>query len=223
MRTTINLPDDLLARLRKVAAESRTTMTALIEDALREALARRRRAPRRERGRLTTFGAGGLQPGVDLDDTAALLDLTEPPSVPDRRYINVLVYAHRADAHGHARYREWLGETLDADAAFGLSDLVLSGFLRVATHPRIFRDPSPLETALAFAAEIRDRPNCVSVTAGDRHWDIFTRLCRAAGARGSLVPDAYLAALAIEAGAEWVTTDRDYARFPGLRWRHPLD
>jgi hypothetical protein len=58
---------------------------------------------------------------------------------------------------------------------------------------------------------------------GERHWEIFTRLCRGTDAKGNVVPDAYLAALAIEAGAEWVTTDRDYARFPGLRWRHPLD
>lgn len=52
--------------------------------------------------------------------------------------------------------------------------------------------------------------------------EIFTDLCRRAGAKGNLVPDAFLAALAIESGSEWVTTDRDYARFPGLRWRHPL-
>jgi hypothetical protein len=69
---------------------------------------------------------------------------------------------------------------------------VLSGFLRVVTHPRGFRDPTPLDTALAFAAEVRDHPNAVSVSSGERHWAIFTRLCRTAGARGSLVPDAYL-------------------------------
>jgi hypothetical protein len=137
--------------------------------------------------------------------------------------VNVLVYAHRADAPDHPRYRGWLSKVMQADAAYGMSDLVLSGFLRVVTHPRVFRDPTPLDTALAFAAEVRDHPNSISVSPGERHWDIFTRLCRAARARGSLVPDAYLAALAIESGAEWVTTDRDYARFPGLRWRHPFD
>jgi predicted nucleic acid-binding protein len=60
------------------------------------------------------------------------------------------------------------------------------------------------------------------VVPGVRHWEIFDRLCRAAGAKGSLVADAYLAALAIESGSEWITTDRDFSRFPGLRWRHPL-
>jgi toxin-antitoxin system PIN domain toxin len=136
--------------------------------------------------------------------------------------VNVLVYAHREDAAGHERYRDWLTSTLGGDAAYGLSDLVLSGFLRVVTHPRVFREPTPWDTALAFVLEIRDRPNCVPIAPGLRHWEIFTRLCQAVQARGNLVADAYLAALAVEYGAEWITTDRDYARFPGLRWRHPL-
>lgn len=76
--------------------------------------------------------------------------------------------------------------------------------------------------ALAFADALRNQTNCVVVHPGGRHWDIFTRLCRMGGVKGNLVPDAYLAALAIESGSEWVTTDRDYSRFPGLSWRHPL-
>lgn len=90
------------------------------------------------------------------------------------------------------------------------------------THPRVFSPPTPIERALEFADALRGQPNCVVLAPGPRHWDIFTRLCRAVGAKGNLVPDAYLAALAIETGSEWVTTDRDYSRFPGLRWRHPL-
>jgi uncharacterized protein len=136
--------------------------------------------------------------------------------------VNVLVYAHRVDAPNHGRFREWLQSVVNSDGAYGLSDLVLSGFLRVVTHPRVFRQPTPLQTALTFLAEIRDRPNCVTVSPGERHWEIFTRLCKEAEARGNLVADAYLAALAIESGSEWITTDRDYARFPSLRWRHPL-
>ena len=137
--------------------------------------------------------------------------------------VNVLVYAHRRDAVEHARYRKWLESTLNAERAYGLSDLVLSGFLRIVTHPRIFREPTPPGVALAFASEVRDRPNCVSLTPGPRHWEIFTGLVRGSGAKGNLVPDAYLAALAIESGSEFITTDRDYARFKSLRWRHPLD
>jgi hypothetical protein len=136
--------------------------------------------------------------------------------------VNVLIYAHREDATDHSRYRGWLASVLGGDAAYGMSDLVLSGFLRIVTHPRIFKKPTPLETALRFVSDVRGRPNCIEIAAGARHWSIFTSLCRASGAKGSLVADAYLAALAIESGSEWVTTDRDFARFPGLRWRHPL-
>ena len=103
-----------------------------------------------------------------------------------------------------------------------MSELVLSGFARVVTHPRVFDPPVPVAEALAFADALRGQPNAVIVPPGSDHWAIFERLCIAADARGNLVPDAYLAALAIESGSEWVTTDRDFSRFPGLRWRHPL-
>jgi predicted nucleic acid-binding protein len=80
-----------------------------------------------------------------------------------------------------------------------------------------------MKHALDFTEAIRSRPNVVPVAPGPRHWGIFARLCRDAGVKGNLVPDAYLAAMAIESGSEWITTDRDYSRFPGLRWRHPLE
>lgn len=136
--------------------------------------------------------------------------------------VNVLVYAHRQDAPDHTAYLKWLQEAVGSEAPYGVSDLVLSGFLRVVTHPRVFRVPSPMKAALAFARVLRDRPNCVLVAPGPRHWEIFTDLCRTAAVKGNMVADAYLAALAIESGSEWITTDRDYSRFPGLRWRHPL-
>lgn len=85
MRTTINLPDDLLADLKRLAVASRTTVTALIEDALRDTLSKRRRKGRKKREELPTYGEQGLQPGVDLDDTAALLDHMEPPGGAPRR------------------------------------------------------------------------------------------------------------------------------------------
>lgn len=137
--------------------------------------------------------------------------------------VNVLVYAHREDAPRHVEFRAWLLETLAAPSPIGISELVLSGFVRVVTHPRVFRSPTPLDAALAYANGLRGQPNTVVLTPGTRHWDIFTELCRKAGAKGNLVPDAYLAALAIETGSECVTTDRGFGRFPGLRWRHPLD
>ena len=137
--------------------------------------------------------------------------------------VNVLVYAHREDTPDHDRFLSWLENWIDSDAAFGMSDLVLSGFLRIVTHPRVFRRPTPIKVALEFVDSIRQRPNCVPIKPGPRHWDIFERLCRSSAAKGNLVPDAFLAAIAIESGSEWVTTDRDYSRFDGLRWRHPFD
>ena len=137
--------------------------------------------------------------------------------------VNVLVYAHRADTPDHVRYRTWLESIVNSSSAFGVSELVLSGFLRIVTSSRIFQRPSPLEAALRFVHEVRDRPNSVILAPGERHWEIFEQLCRGSGAKGNLIPDAYHAALAIESGSEWVTTDRDYARFRGLRWRHPLE
>jgi toxin-antitoxin system PIN domain toxin len=137
--------------------------------------------------------------------------------------VNVLVYAFREDAPGHAGCRAWLTAMADGHEAFALSSHVLSGFLRVVTHPRVFHPPTPLDAALAFVEALRSRPNAVTIAPGERHWEIFTRLCRQADARGNLVADAWLAALAMEWGCEFVTSDRDYARFPGLRWRHPLE
>jgi hypothetical protein len=137
--------------------------------------------------------------------------------------VNVLVYAHRLDTPRHQEYADWLRNLLTEQEPYGISDLILSGFLRVVTNPRAFKLPTPLETAVAFAELLRSQPNCVPVAPGPRHWDIFTQLCLTAGVKGNLVPDAYLAALAIESGSEWITTDRDFSRFRGLRWRHPLD
>jgi len=137
--------------------------------------------------------------------------------------VNVLVYAHRQDAERHADYRAWLEQLLAGDQAYGVTSLVLGGFLRVVTHSRVFAQPTPLAKALEFVEQLRTQPACVSIEPGMRHWEIFVDLCRRTAARGNHVPDAYLAALALESGSQWVTTDRGFARYPGLRWAHPLD
>ena len=136
--------------------------------------------------------------------------------------VNVLVYAHREDAPDHQAYRDWLGEVINNDQAYGMSDIVLSGFLRVVTHPRVFNPPSSMKQALAFVQDVRDQPNCVIIAPGLRHWIIFENLCKNANVKGNLVPDAYLAAMAIESGCEWITTDMDFSRFTGLSWRRPF-
>ena len=137
--------------------------------------------------------------------------------------MNVLVYAHREDAREHSRFREWLQRTVTSEPLYGISEIVLSAFVRIVTDRRIFPVPTPLDVALAFANDLRSRANCSVVLPGERHWAIFADLCERAHAQGPLVPDAYLAALAIESGCEWITTDRGFARFAGLRWRHPLE
>lgn len=136
--------------------------------------------------------------------------------------VNVLVYAYRQDSDLHGEIRPWLEGRLDGEEACAVSELVLSGFLRICTHPAIFNPPSPLKGALEFVSAIHGHPNITVLGPGPRHWDIFLRLCRDAGVKGNLVSDAYHAALALEYGCEWVTTDRDFARFEGLRWTHPL-
>jgi len=107
-----------------------------------------------------------------------------------------------------------------ADEPFALSEVVLAGFLRIVTNPKIFDPPSPMETAIAFCQRLVDWPRAVPVVPSRRLWDIFDGLC--ANIHGALVTDAYLAALAIEHGCELITTDSDFARFSGLRWRHPF-
>ena len=137
--------------------------------------------------------------------------------------VNVLVYAHRQDATPeHAAYAAWLVDLVSSSSAFGLSEAVLFGFVRVVTNRRIFRDPTPVEEALEFCERLRARPNAVVLRPGPRNWQIFCSLCRAPTASGKLVADAWHAALAVEHGCEWVSTDSDFARFPGLNWRHPL-
>jgi len=138
--------------------------------------------------------------------------------IPD---VNVLVYAHRDDSEHHVVCKRWLEDRVNGAEIVGLPPLVLSGFIRVVTNPKAFRTPSSIEQALSVAERLTQHPNCVILQPGTRHWNIFTSLCRTSGARGNLVPDAYYAALAIEANATWVTFDGGFGRFPGLTWRRP--
>jgi uncharacterized protein len=135
--------------------------------------------------------------------------------------VNVLVQAFRGDASDHALCRGWLDAIINGDSRYGMSPQVLSAVIRVATHPNVFAKPSALEETIRFCNILLEQPQCAIIQPGQRHWPIFCRLCKEADARGNLVPDAWFAALAIEAGCEWITLDRDYARFPGLRWRTP--
>jgi uncharacterized protein len=136
--------------------------------------------------------------------------------------VNVLLYTFRRDSPRHAEYRRWLEEVINGDAAYGMAPQVLAAVVRISTHPRIYVQPSKLDEALEFCRTLMSPDTCTVISPGERHWEIFARLCRTSLATGNLVQDAWFAALAIESSCEWVTTDRDYARFPGLQWSTPF-
>lgn len=136
--------------------------------------------------------------------------------------VNILLYAHHAAMPEHRRYVEVLEQLVDSDEPYALSELVLSGFVRISTSPGVMASPTPLAVALDFVDELIDRPNARLLRPGLEHWAIFTRLLRQSRASGKIVADAYHAALAIEHGCELLTADGDFGRFAGLRWRHPL-
>ena len=136
--------------------------------------------------------------------------------------VNVLVYAHREDLPQHKRFSAWFSEEIESGRSYALCDASLTGFIRVVTNGRIFDQPTPLRVAFEAVEELREQPGAIQVGPGARHWSLFMDLCSAVGARGNDIPDAYLAALAIESGSELVTADRGFERFPGLRWSCPV-
>ena len=136
--------------------------------------------------------------------------------------VNVLIYAFRGDSPDHSRYKAWLEDIVNGPATFGLAPHVLSAVVRVCTHPRVFAVPSDSAEVFEYANALIGQPNASLVQPGERHWSLFQQVCRESRATGNLVPDAWNAALAIEAGCEWVTTDRGYSRFAGLKWRTPF-
>lgn len=136
--------------------------------------------------------------------------------------INVLIYAHRAESVEHAAYADLVRRMAEGPSNFGLSEAVLSGFVRIVTNPQVYREPTPIHLAFEFCESLRRRPNAVVLRSGPRNWTIFRDLCQDLPARGKLVADAWHAALAIEHDCQWLSTDADFARFPGLNWSHPL-
>jgi toxin-antitoxin system PIN domain toxin len=135
--------------------------------------------------------------------------------------VNVLIYAFRTDSPHHIVSNKWLTDVVTSETRFGISPLSLGALARITTNPRSHRNPSSLEEVFKFGDYLLGQAHCQPVEPGERHWDIFRRLCIETDTRGARVTDAWYAALAIEWGCEWVTFDRDYARFPGLKWRLP--
>ncbi len=135
--------------------------------------------------------------------------------------VNVLLYAAMPESPEHPKYKAWLDSQINGSAPFGLCDPVLSAFLRIATNARVFKTPLTIDEAIRFLEVIRLSPQFRLVLPGAGHWKIFIDLCRGINAAGNVVPDAYLAALAIEHGHEFVTNDQGFRRFVNLKWRTP--
>lgn len=136
--------------------------------------------------------------------------------------VNVLLHALRALDPDQERVRAWLVAEINSGRPFILTDAVIAGVVRIATHPRIFDPPTPLQTVIDFLDGIVSLDNCLRIGPGQRHWDIFKEVIIESDARGNLVPDAQLAAISIEHGATIATRDRGFSRFPNCRWVDPL-
>lgn len=135
--------------------------------------------------------------------------------------VNLLVYSWDRRAPQHRVAVEWLDARLSGSARVGIAWESL-GFLRIVTNPRVFERPAPLPVAWEQVQQWLSAP-CVWVPVpGDRHQAILSRLLLQLGGGGNLIPDAHLAALAIEYGLDLCSTDGDFARFAWLRWVNPL-
>lgn len=135
--------------------------------------------------------------------------------------VNVLVYAFREDDPQHPLCRFWLENIIRGDQRFAVSPLSLAAVVRITTNTRTYRSASSFKEVFGFCEGILSQSHCQIVEPGERHWAIFKQLCIETNTRGPKVTDAWYAALAIEWGCEWITMDRDFARFPGLKWRAP--
>lgn len=136
--------------------------------------------------------------------------------------VNVLVYAFHRDAPAHDVYGRWLAGRVVGEDELALADLSLTGFLRVVTNRRIFSDPAPMAEAPAFVGALRTAPRARALSPTKAAWDRFGLLAGSdARIRANLVPDAWLAALALAHGCQLASADRDLARFEGLDWFDP--
>jgi toxin-antitoxin system PIN domain toxin len=136
---------------------------------------------------------------------------------------NLLLYAYDPRAAEHAVARKWLEGTLRGQALVRFAWVTVWAFLRISTNPRVYEHPLSLAEAVAHVTAWLAQPSAGIVDPGERHWTILQEMTHAGQTPGPLLMDAALAAIAIEHGATLCTTDRDFARFPGLRWFNPLD
>ncbi len=135
---------------------------------------------------------------------------------------NLLLYAYHPRAEQHVSSRAWLEATLSGSELVRFSWVTLWAFLRISTNHRVFERPLTMAEAEKAVSSWLARPIAGVVEPGERHWEVLQNLMREGQVTGPLVTDAVVAAIAIEHGATLCTTDRDFARFDGLKWTNPL-
>ena len=135
---------------------------------------------------------------------------------------NLLLYAVDADSKHNPVAAAWLEETLNGDNRIGLPWQTIGAFLRIITHPRVTENPLPPSEAWSYVADWLAVPVVWIPPATEVIARVYAGICAQADVAGNLVPDAQLAALAIQHGVELASADSDFQRFPGLRWFNPL-
>ena len=136
--------------------------------------------------------------------------------------VNILVFAHNVDSPHHTVVRAWWADALSGSELVALPWVTLLGFIRIATNRAAFQQPLPVDEALERVESWLAQPNVRIVHPGSRHAELLTGFLQDLGTAGNLTTDAHLAALAVEHGATLYSTDADFLRFRGLRWRNPL-
>ncbi|MEI7928605.1 MAG: type II toxin-antitoxin system VapC family toxin [Verrucomicrobiales bacterium] len=136
--------------------------------------------------------------------------------------INLLVYAHNLRVPQHRKALAWWEKCLQAQEGVALAWVVIQGFVRITTHPKIFQNPMPVADALARVEEWLTLPHVQIIHPPQTHFQTWSAQLIQLGSAGNLTTDAHLAALAIERGLILHTTDADFSRFPGLKWKNPL-
>jgi toxin-antitoxin system PIN domain toxin len=135
---------------------------------------------------------------------------------------NILLYAYDSASPFHTRARSWLERVFSGADPVGLPWQTISAFLRIMTNPRLPGERFSLEEAVQIVDRWLAQPNVRLLAPGDDHWLLFRRMIVEGHATGGLITDAQLAALTMEYGGEFNTVDRDFTRFPGLRWKNPI-
>ena len=136
--------------------------------------------------------------------------------------VNMLVYAYDSSSRHHEKARQWWEDCLNGSRMIGLSWVAVLGFIRLLTNPRIFQNPYSPEEMMGIVSTWLEQPQVKFIHPSERHFALFARLIGELGTAGNLTTDAHLAALAMERGMTLQSTDADFSRFEGLKWKNPI-